>query len=117
HRNVAPTRNGRRPRARLAEIEARADGKKRAAQYDAAGASRWIRWWATRARSAQEGLAVPTSIPRYTWAESTETISSDSCPASRNAAALLPLPVGPSSATTCTRGRAVGTELISGPAG
>src|SRR5258706_16159839 len=54
-----------------------------------------IRWCGTRARSAADGLAVPTSMPRYTSAESTLTISTGSTSAMASAAAVLPEAVGP----------------------
>src|SRR5688572_11450942 len=58
------------------------------------------RWCGTCARSAAPGLAVPMSMPRYTSAESIDTISSGRRSASRSASADLPLAVGPRSATT-----------------
>ena len=54
-----------------------------------------IRWCGTAARSAGVGLAVPMSMPRYTRAESTLTISAGTSPARASATALLPLAVGP----------------------
>src|SRR5262244_1528502 len=53
------------------------------------------RWCGTARRSAGEGFAVPMSMPRYTWAESTLTISTGKRAASAAASALLPLAVGP----------------------
>ena len=44
---------------------------------------------------AASGLAVPISMPRYTWAESTLMISIGKCWASSSATALLPEAVGP----------------------
>src|SRR5688572_8480117 len=57
-----------------------------------------MRWCGTRARSAAPGLAVPMSMPRYTSAESSDTISTGSLSATWIAAADLPLAVGPRSA-------------------
>ena len=53
------------------------------------------------------GLAVPMSMPRYTRAESTLTISTPCCCAIASAAALLPEAVGPASAIA---------RAVSGPA-
>ena len=58
-----------------------------------------IRWCGTAARSAGVGFAVPMSMPRYTRAESTLTISASRARASCRAAAVLPAAVGPASAT------------------
>src|SRR6185312_16989377 len=58
------------------------------------------RWCGMRARTPASGLAVPMSMPRYTCAESTLTISPPSVPASAIATALLPAAVGPISSTT-----------------
>src|SRR5580765_7298010 len=55
-----------------------------------------MRWCGTRARSAAEGFAVPISMPRYTWAESSETISTATRSARARARLDLPLAVGPS---------------------
>src|SRR5687767_6078900 len=57
-----------------------------------------IRWCGTLSRSARPGLAVPISMPRYTSAESSDTISSGSFSAALSASADLPLAVGPRSA-------------------
>src|SRR5450631_1452343 len=54
-----------------------------------------IRWCATAARSAAEGLAVPMSRSRYTCAESTLMISTGKRAAISSATAVLPLAVGP----------------------
>src|SRR5512133_1121677 len=54
-----------------------------------------IRWCGTAARSAAMGLAVPTFMSRYTWAESTLTISTAKHRAISSASAVLPLAVGP----------------------
>src|SRR5262245_17760678 len=54
-----------------------------------------MRWCGTCARIADEGLALPMSSPRYTWAESTLTISSGNLRASASATSVLPVPVGP----------------------
>ena len=47
------------------------------------GSARSSRWCGTRARCSAVGLAVPTSIPRYTSIESTETISAPSAAPAR----------------------------------
>src|SRR6185436_2714544 len=57
-----------------------------------------IRWCGTCARSSAPGLAVPMSMPRYTSAESSDTISTGSLAATFSASADLPLAVGPRSA-------------------
>ncbi len=51
-----------------------------------------------RARCSAVGLAVPTSIPRYTTIESTETISAPRRSATASPASVLPAAVGPTSA-------------------
>ena len=70
-----------------------------------------IRWWGTAARSAALGLAVPMSMPRYTKAESTLTISTGQRAAMASAAAVLPLAVGPAMA------RQVGARKVLMPQG
>src|SRR5690242_13811386 len=57
-----------------------------------------MRWWGTAARSAADAFAVPMSMPRYTCAESTLTISIGCERASARASRDLPLAVGPSRA-------------------
>src|SRR3954465_11161692 len=57
-----------------------------------------MRWCGTALRSAALGLAVPMSRPRYTCAESIDTISRGTRSASASAMWDLPLAVGPSSA-------------------
>src|SRR5688572_22793171 len=59
-----------------------------------------MRWCGTCARSAAPGFAVPMSMPRYTSAESMDTISIGSLSAALSASADLPLAVGPRSANT-----------------
>ena len=54
-----------------------------------------IRWCGILARVARSGFAVPISMPRYTWAESTLTISNGNRSASSRAMSDLPAPVGP----------------------
>src|SRR6185503_15792436 len=57
-----------------------------------------IRWCGTCASSSGLGLAVPMSMPRYTSAESSDTISTRCRSATLSASADLPLAVGPRSA-------------------
>src|SRR5688500_15986578 len=59
-----------------------------------------MRWCGTCARSAAPGFAVPMSMPRYTSAESMDTISIGCLSAALMASADLPLAVGPRSAKT-----------------
>src|SRR5690625_2403787 len=59
-----------------------------------------MRWCGIRSRSSGDGFALPMSIPRYTVNASAVTSSAFSFPASSKAAALLPTPVGPTTATT-----------------
>src|SRR4051812_14620410 len=56
------------------------------------------RWWGMALRSAALAFAVPMSRPRYTCAESIDTISSGTRSASAIAIWDLPLAVGPSRA-------------------
>ena len=59
-----------------------------------------MQWWATSARSAGVGLAVPMSMPRYTCIESTDTISTPVHGAGEaSASADLPDAVGPTMAS------------------
>jgi hypothetical protein len=58
-----------------------------------------IRWCGTLLRSDGEAFAVPTSMPRYTCAESTLTISTGNSRASASAMGVFPLAVGPRSKT------------------
>jgi hypothetical protein len=53
-----------------------------------------------RARSAADGLAVPTSSPRYTWSESATTTSMARRAARAATTADLPTAVGPTSTST-----------------
>lgn len=59
--------------------------------------------WRTRARCSGVGLAVPTSIWRYIWRESTDSTARSRASASSIARAVLPLAVGPSRAITSGR--------------
>ena len=56
-----------------------------------------------RARVSRSGFAVPMSMPRYTWAESTLTISNGKRRASSSASSDLPAPVGPISRSALRR--------------
>src|SRR5579862_2285321 len=71
-----------------------------------------MRWCGTRARVSRDGFAVPMSIPRYTRAESTLTISTGKVSASCKAHSLFPTAVGPASTTT---GTAVARRACSAP--
>ena len=64
------------------------------------GSATSIRWCGTRARSSRVGLAVPSSMPRYTATESQLTISPLKRSASASESAVFPLPVGPRMITT-----------------
>jgi hypothetical protein len=56
-----------------------------------------------RARVSRSGFAVPMSMPRYTWAESTLTISNGKRRARSSASSDLPAPVGPISKSALRR--------------
>ncbi len=97
---MPPTSSGRRPRASMSAIAARAAAWNSDTVNSSAGSTRSSRWCGTARCSAGVGLAVPMSMPRYTCMESTVTISrSPSAAATARATEDLPDAVHPTRAS------------------